>query len=305
MSKTIHSYPKIYNLGHPAIKTIFDTPVVVQEKYDGSQLSWKWDDQGSLHVKSKGKMQYGPEATPDKMFVGAIDYLLTLDPPQEWLDLGVTFRGEWFAKAKQNTLAYEQAPTNGLMLFDVEIQPNLFAPVDSLPEWADLLGIDVARTFVLDAYDLEHLEALLDEVSTLGGPKIEGVVIKAYEQFTRDGKVMMGKHVSPDFKERHQRTWKRDNPGPNDLVQSLIEALDTEARWLKAIQYLRDNGELTGTYADIGPLMKRIKQDTQDEELEYITAKLLEYFLPKVIRGVGRGFPQYYKDRLAQEQFDG
>jgi hypothetical protein len=38
--KEIGSYPKIYNLGHKAVRDIFKEPVTAQEKVDGSQFSF-------------------------------------------------------------------------------------------------------------------------------------------------------------------------------------------------------------------------------------------------------------------------
>lgn len=34
------SYPKIWNVGHAAVATMFDHPVLVEEKVDGSQFSF-------------------------------------------------------------------------------------------------------------------------------------------------------------------------------------------------------------------------------------------------------------------------
>ena len=35
-----HSYGKIFNLGHKETEALFDGPVVVEEKIDGSQFSF-------------------------------------------------------------------------------------------------------------------------------------------------------------------------------------------------------------------------------------------------------------------------
>jgi len=37
----LNSYPSIYNLGHHAIATLLDAPVLVEEKVDGSQFSFE------------------------------------------------------------------------------------------------------------------------------------------------------------------------------------------------------------------------------------------------------------------------
>jgi hypothetical protein len=46
----IQSYPSIYNLGHKAVAEIFAEPVVVQEKVDGSQVSFGVYPEGGCTV---------------------------------------------------------------------------------------------------------------------------------------------------------------------------------------------------------------------------------------------------------------
>lgn len=304
----INSYPKIFNLGHAAITDLFNHEVVIQEKYDGSQVSWGWDVTGELQVRSKSKLQYAEGHTPDAMFQGAVDYLLTLEPPTfTWL--GLTFRGEWFTKPKHNTLAYENLPKNGIVLYDVEDGEQNFLPPATVEALAEELGVEPARTFTLNLgpgqrITLTDLEALLKEQSTLGGPLVEGVVIKGYGQYGKDGKTLMGKLVSEAFREKHTKSWKTRNPNRADVLEDMLAALNTEARFIKAVQHLRDNGELKGEHADIGPLMKEVKRDVIEEEQDWILEKLREYFMPRIVRGVGRGLPEWYKAALAVSQFD-
>lgn len=47
------SYPKIYALGHKAIEELLHDDVCVQEKVDGSQISFGLLD-GKLYISSKG-----------------------------------------------------------------------------------------------------------------------------------------------------------------------------------------------------------------------------------------------------------
>ena len=49
------SMSKVYNLGHQNLEKLWDTlsgKIVVQEKIDGSQFSWRWDDDGPVSVAS-------------------------------------------------------------------------------------------------------------------------------------------------------------------------------------------------------------------------------------------------------------
>jgi hypothetical protein len=36
----IHSYSKLYNIGHKAVEDLFNEEVLIQEKLDGSQISF-------------------------------------------------------------------------------------------------------------------------------------------------------------------------------------------------------------------------------------------------------------------------
>ena len=316
----IWSYPKIYNLGHPAIGDLFKGPVTVGEKLDGSQLSFAWTDDG-LVVRSKGKLQYGPEGGLDGLFTRAVDYLLMVEPIP-----GYVFRAEYFTKPKHNTLAYDRMPENGIALYDVEdvSAPNNFWNHSLMMQLGERLGVSVVRDFTKklarlgggatddetgelllfgESLSLEALNEVIDAESQLGGPKMEGVVIKNYNRFTIDGKVMMGKLVSPEFKERHGRSWKERNPNRADILDDLQAALNTEARWQKAVQHLAEDGVLTGTPKDIGPLMAEVKRDTLEEEGDWIVEKLTSHFLPKVSRAIGRGLPEWYKEKLAASAF--
>lgn len=67
--KHIHSYPKVYSLGHPAIAELLDGPAVVEEKVDGSQFTFGIID-GELTLRSKGQ-DIHPDA-PEKMFSLAV-----------------------------------------------------------------------------------------------------------------------------------------------------------------------------------------------------------------------------------------
>jgi hypothetical protein len=151
--------------------------------------------------------------------------------------------------------------------------------------------------------DWETLKQFLENESVLGGVKIEGMVIKNYYRFGRDKKVLMGKYVSEAFKEVHGKEWKKNNPNSGDVVTKLINTYRTDARWNKAIQHMRDSGELTNSPKDIGELLKEINVDILKEEEENIKKELFKFAWPKISRGVIAGFPEYYKNKLAERQF--
>lgn len=295
----IWSYPKVYALGHKAVEKIFDDNVLIQEKYDGSQFSWAWLE-GRLEVRSKSRIQYqgglGEDGgVIDKMFEAGVEYLLGIKPVP-----GFIFRGEYFTKPKHNTLAYPRMPDHGILLYDVEstLYEQDFIP-GHLMTYGHLMNLEVAqRLGDGENIDIENLHDLhLKQESSLGGP-MEGLVIKNYHQFGRDGKVLMAKVVDEKFKEKHTRSWKGRNPTQGDIIQQITASLNTEARFEKAVQHLRDEGRLIVGPEDIGPLMREVHRDIIDEEIDWITEKVMADVLPKIKRGLGKGLPEWYKAKL-------
>jgi hypothetical protein len=149
-----------------------------------------------------------------------------------------------------------------------------------------------------------ELLSLLQHESILGGQKIEGIVIKNYQRFGLDKKVLMGKYVSEAFKEVHSAEWKESNPTKNDIIQKLILQLKTPARWAKAVQHLRESGTLTHSPKDIGALIKEVQQDTEAECREDIKDALYSQAMPHIKRGIIGGLPEWYKEKLMQSQFE-
>ena len=296
---TLRSYPKIYNLGHPAIDSLFDDPVVVQEKIDGSQFSFGKVN-GEVVCRSRGK-QLAVDA-PEKIFQPSV---LTVMRSCGKLPEGYTFRGEAIARPKHNTITYDRVPLGNVVLFDVECAPNRFLPHSEIEDWAVLLGMEAVRQFHEGRVNnLDEFKALLTNESQLGGSKIEGIVFKSSTLFGRDGKALMGKYVSEAFKEAHHESWGRANPQKGDILQQVIEGLRTEARWRKAVERSRDAGTLTHEPRDIGPLIQAIQDDVCEEEAETIMRAFWMWAKPHVRRGSTAGFAEWYKELLAARQFD-
>lgn len=295
----MHAYPSIYGLGHKALDTFFAHPLVVQEKIDGSQFSFGVTLEGTLMARSKGKDLVIEH--PEPMFTEAVATAVRLAPQ---LTPGWIYRAEYLRTPKHNTLAYGRIPAQHLMLFDVEIEPQAFLPPALLAQEAVQLGLEAVPTRYEGVLaSAEQVRVLMAEESVLGNVAPEGLVLKAYGVYGSDKKTLMAKYVTEAFKERHQVEWKQSNPSRQDVVQAIVTSLKTEARWRKAIQHLRERGELTGSPKDIGPLLKEIEQDVHEEEAEAIAATLFKHAWPTIRRGVTAGFPQFYKDVLLDDAF--
>lgn len=298
----LHSYPKIFQLGHRAVAEMLKGPVIVQEKVDGSQFSFGVRN-GELFCRSKG-VQLNLEA-PEKMFKAAIDTCRKLQP---LLRDGWTYRGEYLAKPKHNALAYDRVPYQHIILFDINKGLEDYLSPLSVKYEADTLDLEtVANLFCGVIESPEQIRGFLDRESALGGQKIEGVVIKPldYNLFGEDKKCLMAKFVSEDFKEVHQGEWRAAHPTSGDVIALLCTEYATPARWQKAVIHLRERGLLTDSPQDIGPLMKEVTQDVLAECGEEIKQKLFDYAWKHVSRKLSGGLPGWYKEQLMKSSFEG
>ncbi|MEQ1676613.1 MAG: RNA ligase family protein [Chitinophagaceae bacterium] len=299
-SSSWHSYPEIFNLGHKAITELFNDDVLIEEKVDGSQFSFGLID-GAIKVRSKGREF--PVNGSDKMFqlaCNTVEKLHALGHLRE----GWTYRGEYLSKPKHNSLAYDRTPKDNIILFDITTGHEEYLDYASKKAVAERIGLEVVPCLFQGKIDtVEQVRAILDRVSILGGHKIEGVVIKNYKRFTTQKKAMFGKYVTEEFKEIHRREWKNSNPTQGDIVTQLAMDFKTPARWNKAIQHLRESGQITDSPQDIGPLMKEIVADILKECEDEMKQRLFQYAWPHVSRQVTRGFPEYYKQKLLDQQF--
>lgn len=299
----IYSYPKVFNLGHPNISELLNGIVLVEEKIDGSQISFMFNGK-ELHARSKGKIiVLGAE---DKMFTKAIDAILDTHDKHGLRDNWI-YRGEYLEKPKHNTMVYNRIPKHHIVIYDIERKNQDFLPTDLKLEECNRLDLECVPSFYQnDGKHLteEDLKSCLNSISMLGNTKIEGLVIKNYARFGEDKKVLMGKYVCEEFKELNRKNWKENNPGQNDIISKLGGEHKTEARWNKAIQHLKEQGVLKDSPTDIACLMKEIGHDIDTEQSSYIKEQLYKWAWPKIQRIVLSGFPQWYKEQLLKKQFE-
>jgi hypothetical protein len=299
----LNSYPSIYNLGHAAIADLLKTPVIVEEKIDGSQFSFGVHrDTGELMCRSKGAVVN--VALPEGMFKRGVETALEL---KHKLVPGWTYRGEYLNTPSHNTLIYKRVPKQHFILFDINTGLEQYATPEEKAEESARLGLEcVPILFRGMLTDLDLFRKLLETESVLGGQKIEGVVIKPenYALFGRDKKCLMGKFVSEAFKEAHVGAWKEKNPTQGDAIATLGASLCTQARWMKAVQHLKEAGRLEDSPKDIGPLLKEIPEDIKKECEGEIKDALWKWAWPHLRRAAVKGFPEWYKEQLVKKQFE-
>ena len=91
----MHSFPKVYAVGHRAIAELFLGDVLVEEKVDGSQFSFCLSDSG-LEFRSRGAVVYAENAGMFSLAVEAVKSIADLLHP------GWTYRAEYLMKPKHN-----------------------------------------------------------------------------------------------------------------------------------------------------------------------------------------------------------
>jgi len=294
--ENINSYPSVYQLGHKAIQNIFDGKVVIEEKIDGSQFSFGMIN-GELVCRSKGKQQLID--APDKMFAKAIENVMQMPLHDGWI-----YRCEYLQSPKHNVLSYARTPKQNLILFDINTGLEEYMSYSKLTQEAERLGLEVVPLLYRGIVtNYAQFTDFLKCESVLGGCTVEGVVIKNYNVFTQEKKVAMGKYVNEAFKEKAAKEWGSNRTSGKDLIQKLIDLYKTAPRWQKAVQHLRENGELENSPRDIGKLIKEIPADIIEECEEEIKEYCFKYILSDFERGVVRGFPQWYKALLAKNAF--
>lgn len=293
-----HSYPKIYNLGHAAVKELFFNEVVIEEKIDGSQFSFGVFD-GEIKMRSKGQ-----ELIPnkEKMFAQAEFAVWDL---KSSLREGWTYRAEYLQKPKHNVLAYDRTPGMNIIIFDINTSEEEYLEPGAKHAECMRLSLEcVPLLFNGIVKTPEDLTSLLEKKSILGGQTIEGFVIKNYKKFGPDKKALMAKHVSEHFKEKHKVDWKEQNPAQTDIVNLITNAYRTPARWDKAIIHLREKSSLENSPKDIGMLLKEVNLDILGECEQEMKEELWKWAWPKISRGLVRGLPEYYKQKLLESQFE-
>ena len=299
----IHSFPKIFAVGSDYIRDLFKEDVEITEKVDGSQFDFGKIN-GVLYARSKGA-QLILDA-PEKMFAVAVNYVLSI---QDLIPDNTIYYCEYLRTPKHNVLNYERTPINNIILFGIADNTGKFVSnYSDLKREAELLKLEtVPALFTGMIKSPEELLSFLETDSVLGNTKIEGVVVKNYARpfmlADRPFPLMAGKYVSEAFKEKHATDWKK-NFTPKGKWTLFIESFRTDARWLKAIQHLRDSGDLVNEPKDIGKLLIEIKEDIKKEEIDFIKAFLWKEYSPELMRKATAGFPDWYKGYLLKQSFE-
>lgn len=279
----------------------FEREVRVDEKVDGSQISFGLvadsDFRWQLRVRSRSR--YLDLANPDKMFAAAV---ASIREREHSLVPGWTYLGEYLQKPRHNVLCYERVPLGHVVLFDIVDQLGVFATHDALCSEAIRLGFTVVRSVAMPGDQAVARAVRAGEKffadSQLGGVA-EGAVIKAGLHVSNR---VVAKVVADEFKEVKGDPVQRTRQNPDaDLATTFANRFCPTARFLKAVQNLREAGEATGTMRDIGPLRKTVSVDLEEECAEQIKDELYAVFRKKILSESLRPLAGWYEQFLRND----
>lgn len=302
----ISAFPKIFHIGEDFITNLFKGEVEITEKIDGSQFDFGIDPDGIVVFRSHyQQLTYKPVPRMFEKAKEQVDRIISILQENNLTD--IYFYCEYLSKPKHNILNYGRVPKNNLYLFGMKEGRSFVSDSVKLGSYADLMDIERPRVlYIGEVKDVKELEEYLDCDSVLGSGKIEGIVIKNYNEPAVMGSiylpVSMGKYVSEKYKEKHGTEWKGSFTSKGKL-EIFLGSFQTEARWDKAIQHLKEDDKLENAPKDIGKLIVEIERDLIEEEAETIKNGLYRIFVKDIVRKTTRGFPEHYKKKLMERGF--
>lgn len=299
----LNGYPKIWALGAPEVRdSLFKGIVEVTEKIDGSQIGFGLETgSGKLLIRSKGAFIFhdGYVRQPDSLFKAAVEYIVSI---KNKLRPETAYYGEVLSSKHHNTLTYGSVPRNNVVLYGLCNQGKWVDTHELLTKEADALGFDsVPLLYSGVVKDKAQLDEMMESISYYGETKIEGVVIKNYNQLAVSAysSNCFGKFVSERFKEANGVTWS----GKTSKIEDFYNGFTNKARWEKTIQHLRDDGKLTDSPKDIGLVIETCIKDFETEQKEAVKEQLWNVYIRDIKRKVTAGLPEFYKQELANKSF--
>lgn len=297
-----HGYPKVWAFGHPNTKALIGRECWVEEKVDGSQISFGVLDE-ELVIRSRNA-DVSPYA-PHDLFAPAVQTIVKAHEAGLLLPDHV-YRGEAFKSAKHNTLEYGRVPFGNIVLFDVTLPDGwTYVDRDFVRQEADNIGCEAVPVLgTVSILRPGDVDALLTTPSFLGKVKVEGVVLKPVETvYGDDSKPVYAKVVSEAFKELHRHNPEFTQAKKGDVLQHIASTVSTLPRWRKTVQRLRDDGKLEGDPRDLRYLIQELQNDIVAECEEEIGKILFKHYRKKILGACVKGFAEWYKQTLVDEVF--
>ena len=301
-------FPKVLGLGQPLLAEIFDDPVDLSSKIDGSQCRINLTE-SNVQCGSKNV-----DIADTKMFDLAYQQADRIWNEKVWWTFGddITLFTEFLNKPKHNVLKYDRVPKNSLYVFGALIDGKHLS-TEELIELATELDIEPPHIIAsqVKINNPEDLNEYLETESVLGGTKVEGIVIRnSYKSYPPllvstmafTNYPLVGKLVRDDFKERLQKEWSTKKQRETPLAKVSTEFF-TDARFNKAINHLNDAGKITYEMNNLKDIIPEFYSDLIDEERQEIMELALDDFWRQLKRKSDNFVVKEWKRYLVEKQF--
>eukprot|EP01090_Pellita_catalonica_P020012 TRINITY_DN696_c0_g1_i1.p2 TRINITY_DN696_c0_g1~~TRINITY_DN696_c0_g1_i1.p2 ORF type:complete len:337 (-),score=60.06 TRINITY_DN696_c0_g1_i1:2034-3044(-) len=305
---------------------LFEGNWIVEEKIDGSQLSFAWDSAAQTVLfrnKNSASFLSGEAPYLNKTFGKTMASLL---PIGSLLNSDYVYHGEAMRSSRHNRLLYQRAPRRYFILFDIkDKQTGHYLSYEEKCKEAKRLDLEIPSLY-LEGAGIDSAERAIAKImamiekgdleSALGGNP-EGIVIKNYTNVKNEtGRPPMLKSVRTEFKEAVARKFtsaeKRFKITPSTTVAELCQYMggcyNTEARWQKAVQHLDETGQLHATEGemkafgkDVKLLVQELDRDLFKEYEEEIKVDLLSELFPRIAAEGRKGFTAFYRQLCLQK----
>jgi ATP-dependent RNA circularization protein (DNA/RNA ligase family) len=267
----IKFFPSIQDLSEENLKKKDQINFYIEEKIDGSQISFKLVDDKIIFFNKKKVM--------NKESLTYIKVMIKLPIIKNLLDKDLTYHGEYLKSKKANVVEYDRVPKFNFILYDVySDSENRWFNYEEKKKAADKIGLEcVQLLFVqndISQIPFEKGTELIKQIeegkitSSLGGIP-EGIVVK------KEGAKF--KMVTTKFKERHAKKQSKLNQTFEDSLKIFGEQFNVQPRFQKAFQHL--NEEETEINLDnlIKELDKDLLKEYEPEINNYIKAECFEH----------------------------
>lgn len=307
-------HPKIPRWASKDGKEVLNNSVIyVQEKLDGSQFSFYLDENKNLVCRSKNCII--DNNNPGTLFAPIVNYLLSIQTLlKEYIMVGIEVFGEAFHKPKHNTLCYDRVPKNYLAIFGMKIF-DCWVPLEDIKEGGKIeaIGLELipyakyTRELAFNDINSEYIDDsgsnldLSEKISMLGG-KIEGWVLKSFD---REYQMSLAKYVMPGFSEVKKLSHgefkiPRAISAFDGVLECVLNNTALKNRTIKAIQHLKERGELRYCSADIGRICKELVADLVIEEKQMIVDALWGVAEKEIRKKAPRGVAEFYHRLLGE-----
>lgn len=214
----------------------YDKEWYIQEKIDGSQLTFTVED-GRIIFTCRGK-PINKDVKQFQKSVYMIEYMKDRFNPD------YVYHGECITSIKHNIIRYSRMPLFNFIIYDISDKTTgQFLWYDDMNDECKRVGYEHVPILCVgkgEYYDITtNIIKNNNLESHLGGP-IEGVVIKFRERCQQKGSY---KHVVESFREQRQEDVSNiDYPDINTYIMKLGSLFATDARFLKAVQHIQEEG---------------------------------------------------------------